>query len=228
MRDEGIGLEPVMAERVFDLFAQAHTGLDRAKGGLGIGLSLAQRLTELHGGSIRVHSDGLGHGAEFVVTLPLVEPVVQAVTPPAVHVSLPPVGVAQPTVLLVDDNVDATRALSLLLTHAGFEVVTAQDGGEALARADGAAAGHRAARSGSAGGGRISRAPSGCVPGPTAATALLVAISGYGQPEDRERSKAVGFDHHLVKPIDCAELLALMREGVRPRTAETNLGAATG
>ena len=71
MRDEGIGLEPAMAERVFDLFAQAQTGLDRAKGGLGIGLSLAQRLTELHGGSIRVHSDGLGHGAEFVVTLPL-------------------------------------------------------------------------------------------------------------------------------------------------------------
>ena len=67
---KGIGLDPVMAERVFDLFAQAHTGLDRAKGGLGIGLSLAQRLTELHGGRIRVHSEGLGHGAEFVVTLP--------------------------------------------------------------------------------------------------------------------------------------------------------------
>ena len=96
VRDEGIGLEQGMAERVFDLFAQAQTGLDRAKGGLGIGLSLAQRLTDLHGGSIRVHSDGLGHGAEFVVTLPLVEPVVQVAAPPAVQASLPPVASHSP------------------------------------------------------------------------------------------------------------------------------------
>ena len=96
VRDEGIGLEPGMAERVFDLFAQAQTGLDRAKGGLGIGLSLAQRLTDLHGGSIRVHSDGLGHGAEFVVTLPLVEPVVQAAAPPEVAASAPEVANSRP------------------------------------------------------------------------------------------------------------------------------------
>ncbi len=225
VRDEGIGLEPGMAERVFDLFAQAQTGLDRAKGGLGIGLSLAQRLTDLHGGSIRVHSDGLGRGAEFVVTLPLVEPVVQAAAPPDVPASAPAVANSQ-TVLLVDDNVDATRALSLLLTHAGFEVVTAQDGGEALERAGErppdivlldlglpVVDGYRVAE--------LLRAR------PGGGDMLLVAISGYGQPEDRERSKAVGFDHHLVKPIDCVELIALMRSGVGTRADGPGLGAAT-
>ncbi len=133
VRDEGIGLDPLMAERVFDLFAQAQTGLDRAKGGLGIGLSLARRLTEMHDGSIRVQSKGLGHGAEFVVTLPraAVAPTVErAVDAPAATSPVP-----MTRVLLVDDNVDATRALALLLDQAGFAVVTAHDGGEALERA---------------------------------------------------------------------------------------------
>ena len=216
-----------MAERVFDLFAQAQTGLDRAKGGLGIGLSLAQRLTDLHGGSIRVHSDGLGHGAEFVVTLPLVEPVAQAVTPPAAPAVVAARGVAQPyrSAGRRQRRCDA-RAVAAA-DHAGFERR------------------HGARRRRSPGRAPRSSGPTSCCsiwvcrwwtdigsprllrarPGGDAL--LLVAISGYGQPEDRERSKAVGFDHHLVKPIDCAELVALMRDGVRPRTAEPDLGAAT-
>jgi len=221
VRDEGIGLDQAMSERVFDLFAQAQTGLDRAKGGLGIGLSLAQRLTELHAGSIRVHSEGLGHGAEFVVTLPLAEPIAPAAEPreiAAPAASLPP---NAKTVLLVDDNVDATRALALLLGHAGFVVVTAHDGGEALARAEQTQPdivlldlglpvvdGYRVAET--------LRARRG------GEAMLLVAISGYGQPEDRQRSQAVGFDHHLVKPIDCDVLLALLRSGAR--TWDDSLG----
>ena len=221
VRDEGIGLDQAMAERVFDLFAQAQTGLDRAKGGLGIGLSLAQRLTDLHGGNIRVHSAGLGLGAEFVVTLPLAEPIAPAAEPQAVAAPAAATPTNAKTVLLVDDNVDATRALALLLGHAGFVVVTAHDGGEALARAEEALPdivlldlglpvvdGYRVAET-------LRARPGG-------EALLLVAISGYGQPEDRQRSQAVGFDHHLVKPIDCAVLLALMRSGAR--TWDDSLG----
>ena len=212
VRDEGIGLDPPMAERVFDLFAQAQTGLDRAKGGLGIGLSLAQRLTELHGGSIRVQSKGLGHGAEFVVTLPragALAPVAEQTADDAPATTGPG---TLTRVLLVDDNVDATRALALLLDQAGFAVVTAHDGGEALERAAEmqpdivlldlglpVVDGYRVAET-------LRARAGGEVP-------LLVAISGYGQPDDRRRSKGVGFDHHLVKPVDCAELIALMRAG---------------
>ncbi len=213
VRDEGIGLDRAMAERVFDLFAQAQTGLDRAKGGLGIGLSLAQRLTELHHGSIRVHSDGLGQGAEFIVTLPHADSVAPAANHPLVEAPMAATPVER-TVLLVDDNVDATRGLAILLTHAGFAVTEAHDGGEALARAAAAPPdivlldlglpvvdGYRVAET-------LRARPGG-------GTLLLIAISGYGQPEDRERSLAVGFDYHLVKPIDCAELIALINGAVR-------------
>jgi PAS domain S-box-containing protein len=214
VRDEGIGLDPPMAERVFDLFAQAQSGLDRGKGGLGIGLSLAQRLTQLHGGSIAVWSEGLGRGAEFVVTLPCAEALAAAVEPAAAEATATTSPATMTRVLLVDDNVDATRALALLLDQAGFAVVTAHDGGEALERAAlmqpdvvlldlglPVVDGYRVAQT-------LRARAGGEVP-------LLVAISGYGQPEDRQRSQRVGFDHHLVKPIDCAQLIALMRSSGR-------------
>ncbi len=218
VRDEGVGLDAAMARRVFDLFTQAQTGLDRAKGGLGIGLSLAQRLTELHGGRISVFSRGLGQGAEFMVTLPLTEAVAESEAPaliPAAETGSP----RSRTVLLVDDNVDATRALSLLLQHSGFDVVEAHDGSEALARASDVHPeivlldlglpvidGYRVAEA-------LRARPGGD-------QLLLIAISGYGQPEDRERSRVVGFDHHLVKPIDCGELVALLQ---RPRDASARI-----
>ena len=148
-------------------------------------------------------------GAEFVVSLPLAG----VETPAAVAGSEPvrqPAAVAR-TVLLVDDNEDATRALALLLEHGGFSVVTAHDGAEALARAAEVDPdivlldlglpiidGYRVAES--------LRARSDCD------RVLLIAISGYGQPNDRARSQEAGFDHHLVKPIDCAALLDLLRK----------------
>jgi PAS domain S-box-containing protein len=209
VRDEGIGLPPEFVEKVFDLFAQGTTGLDRANGGLGIGLSLAQRLTELHGGTIRAFSEGIGMGAEFVVSLPLA-----GVETPAAVAGSEPVRQAAAiarTVLLVDDNEDATRALALLLEHGGFNVVTAHDGAEALARAAEVDPdivlldlglpvidGYRVAES--------LRARNDYD------RVLLIAISGYGQPNDRARSKDAGFDHHLVKPIDCGALLDLLRQ----------------
>ena len=130
------------------------------------------------------------------------------------------IGSARPrTVLLVDDNVDATRALSLLLQHSGFDVVEAHDGSEALARASDAQPeivlldlglpvidGYRVAET-------LRARPGGD-------QLLLIAISGYGQPEDRERSRVVGFDHHLVKPIDCGELVALLQ---RPRDSSARV-----
>jgi PAS domain S-box-containing protein len=209
VRDEGIGLTPDLVERVFDLFAQGTNGLDRANGGLGIGLSLAQRLTDLHGGQIRAESEGIGMGAQFTVSLPLAE-----TEPVEADGGAEPVRSAAPvarTVLLVDDNEDATRALALLLVHGGFSVVTAHDGAEALTRAADTDPdivlldlglpvidGYRVAESLRA---RTDRD-----------RVLLIAISGYGQPNDRARSKEAGFDYHLVKPIDCGALLDLLRQ----------------
>jgi two-component system CheB/CheR fusion protein len=214
IRDHGIGMAPDTLARVFDLFAQADTGLDRAKGGLGIGLSLAQKLTELHGGRIDARSDGPGAGSEFVVRLPVAE---------RGHVPEPHGSVisarARPDttrpVLIVDDNADAVEALGLILEGAGYTVLRAYDGQQAidcakearpdvvlldlgLPRIDGFAVARRL------------REESWCE------RTLLLAVSGYGQAHDREQSAAAGFDHHLVKPVDYDALFALLQNG-RPQ-----------
>jgi PAS domain S-box-containing protein len=212
VRDEGIGMEPAMLASIFELFTQAHSGFDRSKGGLGIGLSLARSLTELHGGRITAHSDGLGSGSEFTVRLPAAAAPESAGKDAASRALTPRHGAA--TVLLVDDNVDATNALALLLQASGYYVVTAHDGAEALMRAaellpdfvlldlglpvkDGydVASELRAT--------------------PYGAAATILALSGYGQEQDRRRSREAGFDHHLVKPVDCAVLLDLLARGPR-------------
>jgi len=208
VQDEGVGLEPGMPARIFDLFVQAHTSLDRAKGGLGIGLSLARRLTELHGGTIVAKSEGLGRGSEFIVTLPLAMPSssAQTATPPLTASEDPP---PETTVLVVDDNVDAAHALALLLEAQGFRVFVAHDGGVALARADEVQPhivlmdlglpvldGYQVAAA-------LRSRPNG-------SALTLVAVSGYGPDQDPERAAGAGFDHHLVKPIDCAALLDLL------------------
>jgi PAS domain S-box-containing protein len=222
VRDQGVGVEPEMAARIFDLFVQVQTSLDRSKGGLGIGLSLARRLTELHGGTIVAKSEGLGHGSEFVVTLPTVAPRLDVSvdeTPPKTMEDLP----SQATVLVVDDNVDAARALALLLESQGFRVFVAHDGGVALARADEVHPeivlmdlglpvldGYQVATA-------LRARPNG-------AAVTLVAVSGYGPDQDPERSLGAGFDHHLVKPIDCSallELLAKRKHGPRNRAQAT-------
>ena len=221
VRDNGIGLDPAVADRIFDLFVQGHTSLDRAHGGLGIGLSLARRLTELHGGTVAARSDGPGHGAEFVVTLPATtaEPLAERGPNGLLGTSNK---ARNKRVLVVDDNVDAASALGMLLETAGFSVVLAHDGQVALERATEARPdivlmdlglpvldGYQVAA-------ELRNQPGGD-------DLMLVAVSGYGPGQDYGRAATAGFDHHLVKPVDCVALLHLLIDEAGPRRRRSDL-----
>lgn len=204
--DNGVGMSPLILPHVFNLFLQAERSLDRSLGGLGIGLSVVKRLTELHGGTVEAHSDGERMGSEFVVRLPA------PYAPAPAHGGLPVMlaAAAPRRILVVDDNRDAVEALAMMLKLGGNDVEIAYDGVAALARAQSFAPdavvldiglpgldGYEVAR-------RLRARPE-------TAGALIVAVTGYGQKEDRERSRAAGFDHHLVKPIESDALLVLLR-----------------
>src|SRR5690606_16301287 len=132
VRDNGIGIEPQMLTQIFDLFTQADTSLERSQGGLGIGLTIAHRLVEMHGGSLAVQSEGAGKGSEFFVRLPVTEPPPLAETPrPAMSLST----AKRLRILVADDNRDAADSLARLLIILGHEVATAHDGALALAAA---------------------------------------------------------------------------------------------
>ena len=202
--DDGIGMSPDLAERAFDLFVQGERGLDRNMGGLGIGLTLVRRLAEMHGGSATAASGGPGEGSEVTVRLPAIE-----APPPAPQRTPRASPSLARTILLIEDNDDARETLSRLLEFAGHRVSGAADGAAGLAAAlvskpdvvlvdvglpkmDG----YEVAR-------RIRAAAGAWRP-------LLVALTGYGLPEDRARALEAGFDAHLVKPVDHAELEALL------------------
>ncbi|VTR92782.1 chemotaxis protein : Two-component hybrid sensor and regulator OS=Sorangium cellulosum (strain So ce56) GN=sce0929 PE=4 SV=1: PAS_9: HisKA: HATPase_c: Response_reg [Gemmata massiliana] len=200
VRDTGTGIPPDVLPRVFDLFAQADTSLDRERGGLGIGLTLVKGLVTLHGGTIEALSDGPGRGAEFVVRLPLLAAGDAGPGPP------PAIGLR---ILVVDDNVDTATSLGMLLEMHGHEVETAHDGARAVESARErpfdallldiglpGIDGYETAR-------RV-RALAG-VPRP-----LIIAVSGYGFDHDRVRGQEAGFDHHLVKPVDVSRITALL------------------
>lgn len=207
VRDEGIGIAPDMLDRVFDLFEQHPQALDRSAGGLGLGLAIVRSLVHLHSGRVRATSEGIGHGSEFIVELP----VAVAIAPRAGVVSSPALGPDLPRgegehVLIVDDNGDAARLLCEALTALGYQARIAVDGPRALrVAAEFQPAigvldiglplmdGYELAR-------RL-RARDGI---------RLIAVTGYGQPSDHERSRAVGFDAHLVKPIELGELARLL------------------
>jgi PAS domain S-box-containing protein len=206
VRDTGIGIAPEILPRIFELFTQAERSLDRAQGGLGIGLALVQRLVELHGGTVTVSST-LGHGSEFVVRLPVV-------SPPHLQAPSPPTKPPQPSVpslrvLVVDDNVDTVTTLALLVTESGHDVRTAYDGSAVLE----AALDYRP---------HVVLLDIG-LPGlngfdvakqirqqPALKNAVLVAMTGYGGVSDRQRSQEAGFDYHLVKPGDFGKLLQIL------------------
>jgi two-component system CheB/CheR fusion protein len=198
VRDAGAGIEPEALPKIFDMFGQAD-GARRARGaGLGIGLSLVKRIAEMHGGSVKAFSEGPGRGSEFVVRLPAAPSARVAADQPVATVSA---GAAKRRILVVDDNLDAAESLATLLKIHGHETRMAHDGVQAV---EAAAAfkpdvvfldigmptidGHETAR-------RIRREPWG-------KDMVLVALTGWGQTEDRRRSKEAGFDHHLVKPAD--------------------------
>lgn len=208
--DTGVGIAPDVLPTVFNLFARGGREYDRTSTGLGIGLALVRQLVELHGGTASVESGGLGFGTEVTIRLPLMDqavaaPVVEAAPPvKAVEVASSPGDPCR--VLVVDDNADAAEAVAVMLRMFGHDVVTAGDGVEALQLAatftpDIALLdlgmprlnGYEAAR-------RIREQPSG-------RHMALVALTGWGQPRDRDSTRQAGFDAHLIKPIGSEELL---------------------
>ena len=204
VRDDGRGIAPELLPQLFEPFVQGEQPLDRSEGGLGIGLTLAAALVELHGGTIEAHSDGPGHGATFTLRWP-------AALPPAHPASAPeePVRAAARRILIVDDNADAADMLAMLLRGAGHEVTVVHDGAAALTVACDVAPevalldiglpvidGLELAR-------RL-RELDAC------RDTLLIAVTGYGQPSDRQRTRAAGFAHHLVKPVMLKTIEALL------------------
>ena len=201
VRDDGIGIAPELLPKIFDLFTQGDHSLDRSEGGLGIGLTIARRIVELHGGTLRASSEGLGKGSLFEVRLPAAlgaatgEPAPAAVMAPA----------PRRRVLVVDDNRDSADSMAILLRAMGHEVEKAYDGPAALELAARQRPevvlldiglpgmdGYEVARA-------LRSAPGG-------ADLTLIAVTGYGQEEDRVRSLEAGFDRHLVKPVEPKEL----------------------
>jgi CheY-like chemotaxis protein len=206
LRDTGVGIAPELLPRIFDLFSQAERSLDRSQGGLGIGLALVRRLVEMHLGRVEVYS-ALGLGSEFVVRLPVV--LTPAPQPPSNPKETVLSTGASLRVLVVDDNVDTVQTLAMLLKTSGHDVRTAHTGPTALEAALDyrpsvvlldiglpGLNGYEVAK-------RIRQQP-------VLHNILLVAMTGYGQEIDRQRSQEAGFDHHLVKPTDFSKVQQIL------------------
>lgn len=206
VKDNGIGIAPDALPVIFDLFTRAHRSAERPQGGLGIGLSLVRNLVELHGGTVEAKSAGVGEGSEFIVKLPLLKQSARAGQP----LKTPHGRETLRRIVVIDDNVDAAESLAMLLRLKGHEVHVAYDGPAGVALA-------------------MKTLPD-CVlvdiglPGIDGYEVakrlrahdrdgmLLIALTGYGQSEDRLRSEQAGFDHHLVKPVAQNVLEDLLRE----------------
>ena len=214
IRDSGIGIAAEHLPSIFQMFSQVAPAIERSHGGLGIGLALARGLLELHGGSVEAHSAGLGQGSEFVVRLPLAQSSADASDQPADAVDRAATLACR--VLIVDDNRDAADSLALMLALSGHEVHTANDGAAALSVAAATTPdvvlldigmpilnGYEVAE-------RIRREPWG-------QRMILVALTGWGQEEDRRRAVAAGFDHHLTKPADPQRLRPVLDAAVAAR-----------
>jgi PAS domain S-box-containing protein len=202
VRDDGVGMTPELLAGAFDLFVQETRSLDRAQGGLGIGLTMVRTLVKMHGGSVRALSEGPGRGSEFVVSLPLSTGAPPPADGDASSRSMEPVRPLR--TLVVDDNEDAARTVGYLLEMSGHEVMLAFDGPGALAAAAAAPPDLVLLDIGLPGMDGYTVAAQLRATGHVRAT--LVALTGYGQDEHVRRSKEAGFDHHLVKPIDFGKI----------------------
>jgi CheY-like chemotaxis protein/two-component sensor histidine kinase len=204
VRDRGIGIAAEHLPRIFDMFIQVDTSLERSRDGLGIGLTLVRTLVELHGGTVEARSEGLGRGSEFVVRLP----VLLEATEPRAAAGVEP-RAASRRIMIVDDNEDGAESLAMMLRLVGHETLTANDGQEAIEAAERFRPdamlldiglprlnGYEVCR-------RIREQPWG-------KQLVLVAVTGWGQEEDLHRSQAAGFDAHLVKPVDRESLGRLL------------------
>ena len=217
IRDTGIGIPTDRLESVFDMFSQVESALSRSRGGLGIGLSLTQRLVQMHGGSVKAFSEGAGKGSRFHVQLPLVHEAQR----PASSTQAPQPGAPADhslDILIADDNVDAAETLGALLEVLGHRITLAHDGEAAVAEAAKATPdliildigmpklnGYDACR-------RIRAQQHARRP-------LVVALTGWGQEQDIAQSHAAGFDHHLVKPVEAEALEQLLASAVVRTTA---------
>jgi PAS domain S-box-containing protein len=207
VRDDGIGIAQEHLPGLWEMFAQVDTSLERSRGGLGIGLTLVKTLVEMHGGTVQAQSDGLARGSEFTIRLPILSNT--ALPASSTGVSEPPLPTMRRRVLIVDDSEDGAESLAMLLQLGGHETHVAHDGVEAieaaeklrpdvmlldigLPRLNGYEVCHRLRKE------------------PWAKDLMLVALTGWGQEEDRHRSKEAGFDAHLVKPVDHDALLRLL------------------
>jgi PAS domain S-box-containing protein len=205
--DNGIGIPAEKLPHIFDMFSQLDTSLERSQGGLGIGLSLVKNLVELHGGRVEARSEGVGRGSEFVVHLPIDGSQPAPVVSPSASVAAAQLALR---ILVVDDNVDAATSMALLLKRLGHEVHLAHDGLQAVESSRALEPqivlldiglpklnGYDACR-------QIRAAD------PEHKT-ILIALTGWGQPDDRRKSEEAGFDAHLVKPVDLTTLMEVLR-----------------
>ena len=217
VKDNGIGIDAENLLRIFEMFAQVDTSLERSRDGLGIGLTLVKTLVEMHGGTVDVRSDGIGRGSEFTVRLPILSDTSIRLSQPAVSQPAPVVG---RRILIVDDSEDGAESLAMLLQFSGHETHKAYDGVEAIEAAERLRPdavlldiglpklnGYEVCS-------RIRQEPWG-------KSLMLVALTGWGQEEDRHRSREVGFDAHLVKPVDHDVLLRLLASVPSVRDAES-------
>ena len=217
VRDRGIGLSEGQSSEIFELFIQADTAIERARGGLGIGLTLVRQLVEMHGGTVSVESEGPGRGSEFRVRLPRATEAFAHAPATAADEDFTPVNVRGRRAMVLDDNRDAADTLAMMLELLGFEVRTLYDPtGFESAFAEFPADAifldvGMPGRSGYEVAAAVRASPRGT-------DVLLVAVTGWGQPEDRRRSRDAGFDRHLVKPPELAAIQAICRElGEAPR-----------
>lgn len=213
VRDTGIGIAPEMLPRVFDLFTQAEVSLDRTQAGLGIGLTLVKSLVELHGGAVSAHSDGIGTGSRFRVSLPLTDAALSEVVPLSTVDDEPPPSPLP--VLVVDDNMDLLEMTKEVLEGFGCEVQTATDGPSGLAQLcafQPALAFIDIGLPGLDGYRLVTEARANPSLRAAALRPWLVALTGYGQPEDRQRALAAGFDQHLTKPVSINALRQAIKD----------------
>ncbi len=206
VRDNGIGISPEMLQRIFEVFTQVEQSLDHSKGGLGLGLKLVKELVELHGGTVEATSEGLGRGSEIIVRLPALSATTDAVI---TAVKTPSVRSSALRILVVDDSPDNRTTMEMFLSMSGHTIELAEDGPEAVEKAlygrpDVAFVdiglpkldGYQVAK-------QIRRAPGGD-------EIVLIALSGYGQEDDKRKALEAGFDAHLTKPFDTDAVTKLL------------------
>ena len=221
VRDSGVGIPSELLPQVFDVFVQGAISIDRSQGGLGIGLSLVRRLVELHGGSVSADSPGAGLGSSFTIRLPGVQPA--APDAPCAPALAPPVDTGKPSVLLIEDNEDGREMMATMLAAHGYPVFQAADGLQGVSQAQACMPDAALVDIGLPGidGYEVARRLRA---DPATRGIRLIAVTGYGLPDDQRRVLEAGFDQHLVKPVMIGRLLEALTAA--PAAAAAAAGSA--